>query len=848
MLNSWVLRWTDASCLLVLCRMHTSSAAGTLHLTAANAYICSSLEQRQAGGAALAWMPRAPSTIGQAGSAKVGISGFAFQGTNGHVILGLMPQDTNHSHIQEQLSAGALASGSSHSHSSARWGRTRHWYASRPHRLLVMHVTCRKTGAGRFECGLAANPGMAFLWQHQVSGRAILPGAAMFEAAFAAAAVLLPEGSAVGLVAASISAPVLLKSPSAEAPDTRQRGSLPGQMLIVAVQRDTGAGELSSRDGSGGSRRHSRPTLHLTARAAQLGPPAKSGLTATGRARPCHALPIRQSAPTAGVAAWSSEAVGSLDAVALPAGSDGYHCHPALVDASTHFGAVFDLAALNGGAARVPVALGCYTASASMPPCTAASGPSALFAGAGQGLVAQDGSRTSSFYVAQGTSPAGLPTLRLQHLQSQPLASRAAPAAEKASAELVLAATCHTYSTAWQVAVPVASTGGGTSSLAASHGPQLLAESASVCIPPLTAASAAAAATAPLHQWALVAYAPALRLLQSIAHGRQQRLTAVGCTSMACLPALGSQAQPAVGAQAAAIGGLLRVAALEQPAWQLVQLHADSNAPRLTQMPVLHQADAHGAAVSSATALLPQLLLRDPEPQEPALSHSCTAHPSCHVISGGMGGLGQLTARWFADSVTAPLSLVLLGRSGLLPTADQSQENGIARLAATSTVSVTLTQCDLATAGDAAAPLGQSQRRPAIATFTHTAGVLSDRLIPNQLLSDARRVFAPKLAGLAAAAPRLVNEPLQLLLLFSSVSAALGNRGQSPYAAANAVLDASARAMSQQGAIGCSIQWGAWAGAGMAAATHQLLQRLSKQGGQNWAGQGCWQAGKSTAS
>ena len=79
-----------------LCRLHGGGAVGVLHLTAVNPYIAGSLEQQQEQGSSTAvWMPRghsaAPSAASASGSdswqGAVGISGFAFQGTNAHVVL-----------------------------------------------------------------------------------------------------------------------------------------------------------------------------------------------------------------------------------------------------------------------------------------------------------------------------------------------------------------------------------------------------------------------------------------------------------------------------------------------------------------------------------------------------------------------------------------------------------------------------------------------------------------------------------------------------------------------------------------------------------------------------------------
>lgn len=90
----------------------------------------------------------------------------------------------------------------------------------------------------------------------------------------------------------------------------------------------------------------------------------------------------------------------------------------------------------------------------------------------------------------------------------------------------------------------------------------------------------------------------------------------------------------------------------------------------------------------------------------------------------------------------------------------------------------------------------------------HGAGVLDDKLIADKTQESFDRVWATKVNGAKA-----FNDGF--LVLFGSVSGVFGNRGQADYSAANDALDRMARFWGAQRRV-VAVDWGPWAGAGMA--------------------------------
>lgn len=138
-------------------------------------------------------------------------------------------------------------------------------------------------------------------------------------------------------------------------------------------------------------------------------------------------------------------------------------------------------------------------------------------------------------------------------------------------------------------------------------------------------------------------------------------------------------------------------------------------------------------------------------------------------------------------------------------------------------------------AGDAASvesAITAAQARHGLITgIVHGAGVLADRLADDKTEAELRRVFAPKVSGLENILRHIQPSQLSHIAFFSSAAAFFGNRGQSDYAMANALLTNLAHQLAHRvpAARIKVFHWGPWAG-GMvdaALASHFEAQGIS---------------------
>ena len=180
---------------------------------------------------------------------------------------------------------------------------------------------------------------------------------------------------------------------------------------------------------------------------------------------------------------------------------------------------------------------------------------------------------------------------------------------------------------------------------------------------------------------------------------------------------------------------------------------------------------------------------------------------STHVVTGGTGGLGLLTARWLAQRGAAR-ALALASRSGGLARDTAGDWAGVR---ATTGVVTLVQRCDTAEGTSVGRLVAHVTEAASAMGVWHVAGVLADGLLARQSAAMLARVYGPKAHAAWGMQRGCAALPVRSCALFSSVAALLGGAGQANYAAANSCLDALALARRAAGSAGVSVQWGPWA-------------------------------------
>ncbi|MDT8369915.1 MAG: SDR family NAD(P)-dependent oxidoreductase, partial [Longimicrobiales bacterium] len=242
---------------------------------------------------------------------------------------------------------------------------------------------------------------------------------------------------------------------------------------------------------------------------------------------------------------------------------------------------------------------------------------------------------------------------------------------------------------------------------------------------------------------------------------------------------------------------------------------------------VASPSDATGVALRGSDRFV-ESFERSPAPP-PAERHGLR-EGATFLVTGGLGGIGLVAARFLASEAKA--RLVLVGRSGLPAPeeraawleqhpGDEKTARAIREVEALEAMGseVLVLKGDV-TDVDRMMEVVEAavERFGSLDGVIHAAGVLDDGPLLARDEEQLRAVLAPKVRGTLVLERAVRQADPEVFVLFSSISAVLGAPGQIDYTAANAFLDAFAFARSGDTAgRTVAIGWGPWKEVGMAA-------------------------------
>ncbi|ORW19154.1 hypothetical protein AWC18_15240 [Mycolicibacter nonchromogenicus] len=179
-----------------------------------------------------------------------------------------------------------------------------------------------------------------------------------------------------------------------------------------------------------------------------------------------------------------------------------------------------------------------------------------------------------------------------------------------------------------------------------------------------------------------------------------------------------------------------------------------------------------------------------------------------YLITGGLGGLGIVVARWLVARGAG--RIVLNGRS------EPAEQQRAVLDELSATAEVVFVAGDISSPGvaDRLVAAAQETGRP-LRGVVHAAGVLGDGLVTEVTRESLESVWSAKAVGAARLHAATVDSALDWWVGFSSMAALLGLPGQLGYATSNAWLDALMAWRHASGLPATAINWGQWSDVGL---------------------------------
>ncbi|MEU1484167.1 SDR family oxidoreductase [Streptomyces sp. NPDC005752] len=198
-----------------------------------------------------------------------------------------------------------------------------------------------------------------------------------------------------------------------------------------------------------------------------------------------------------------------------------------------------------------------------------------------------------------------------------------------------------------------------------------------------------------------------------------------------------------------------------------------------------------------------------------------------YIVTGGLGGLGLVTARKLVALGARHLTLV--SRSG-----KPTEEAGPVLAELAESAELALVRADVSLPEDVRTLVDEVEAGSyPVGGVVHAAGSYDKKLIAELTWESIDAQLAAKAYGgwLLHEAAQSSFPELEFFVTYSSIASVLGGATQGHYAAASAGLDSLAEWRTRQGLPGLSVNWGAWARVGMSARLEEHLSREIERSG-----------------
>ena len=267
--------------------------------------------------------------------------------------------------------------------------------------------------------------------------------------------------------------------------------------------------------------------------------------------------------------------------------------------------------------------------------------------------------------------------------------------------------------------------------------------------------------------------------------------------------------QPPAIAQAPQVG-FGKVLALEFPEFWggLIDLDpaGGEKSPAILLQEILGADREETIAIRGDTRYVARLRRYDPESSQTVLIQS----DATYLVTGGVGALGLKVARWLVAQGAG--HLVLTSRHGA-----SERAKALLSILGESGAEIRVVNVDVA---DETAMrelfVSLNDSMPPLKGIFHVAGLTAYETIPEVDTDKLEQMLRAKVSGTWNLHLFSRQMPLDFFVNFSSIASVWGSKGQAHYAAANAFLDLFAHYRRQLEMPVLTINWGPWAGGGMA--------------------------------